>query len=86
MMMTTKRMSAHAPASRSSGSAGTRERAVVIALSPCRSENDLSSRRRKPRNSVDALRRSGHSPWQMPRTPNASKKVIFAFVARIHLR
>src|SRR5437763_6505944 len=35
MRMTTKRMSAHAPASRTSGSAGTRDCADVIALSPC---------------------------------------------------
>jgi len=85
-MMTT-RMIALAPASRTSGAAGTRESAAVfIASLPCpdrrafvKSERvmfglDLTGR--GPACSLDAL---------MARTPNAGKS-IFAFVAAISLR
>jgi hypothetical protein len=40
----------------------------------------------KPHNTVDGVGATVHPGSLMSRTPNASKKVIFAFVARIHLR
>lgn len=93
----TKRMSANAPTS-PCRLEGTRVSAVVIAHRRCPRIGPLSNlwayparwRRgptlRKPDNSVDwnALVRESRSP--MPRRPNASKSIVFAFAARISLR
>jgi hypothetical protein len=46
----------------------------------------VKSDAKKPRNTIDSSRATGHCEAQMSRPQNAAKKVIFAFAARIALR
>ena len=83
----TKRMSAQAPASRSGGSAGTREIArEVIALPPCMVHPGFVKSRTNRTNGLTPARRGFRLECSMARATSFAKPIsIFAFVARFHV-
>jgi hypothetical protein len=87
--MTIERMSAHAPASRRSGCAGTRiDAAFVIAHPPCMVRRRTSSAINEQNRTKALTARCGSATLMGPmRAANAFiPKSILAFDARFHLR